>query len=171
MVNMNDQLKDAKLIVSIFNTFVPNCAAIAGGYIRDVETGREPRDIDIIVEFEDQRDFAEATLLADRLGYSSQVYHACAEYPNTARTGASVGVVKLHKHNQLDIDIIFKSVSVKRAIEDFPCNAVKVYLDGDTTITTEEYREFCKTRKLIFHPDAPQAYKDKLISYYPQDSL
>mgnify|MGYP003639027448 FL=1 len=163
-------LKDAKTIVMVFNVFNKECAAIAGGCLRDLETGREPRDIDIIVQYEDPRDFAEAQIQARFLGYTATVFQMHAEYPLEGICGAAVmGIAKLEHPTKLPIDIIFRDGPIRQVIEDFPCNAVKVYMVEDDIVQTPEYQEFLDTGKLTFHKGAPEAYKEKLLSYYPQD--
>lgn len=166
-------MKDALLICAVYNTFKKGSAAIAGGCIRDWELGREVRDIDIIVEFEGEADIREAHILADRLGYSAITYHNHPEY--RTRDSNTEAIVKLVHTSKLGIDVIFKTCSVQRAVQDFPCNAVKVYLEetlgGLKTITTPEYLEFCRTKVLHFHEDAPEEYKAKLLGYFPQEQL
>ena len=133
---MNPLLKDAQTIAMVVNVFKEDSAAIAGGCLRDMDTDRSPRDIDIIIEFEGPQDYAEVRILADRLGYFIQ--HDTVYEANSFHSEQVVSVIKLiHKDKRaVPIDVIFYKCTVEEAVREFSCNASKVYIDGSNKLAT-----------------------------------
>lgn len=169
---MNEKhIKDAKLITSIFNTFKEGSAIIAGGYPRDLQLGREPRDIDILVEWESKLDYDELTILADSLGYS------CRDYSN--RYSDDIGgqlrrvvslIPKLERgqfEENVVIDVIFLNCPVFERIDNFPSNLSKVWLVENTVIESGHFTDGKRCKVLKFSGDCPEEYITRMRSYFP----
>lgn len=163
-------LRDAKRIVGVFNVFDKGCAAIAGGCIRDIDTHRTPKDIDIIIHYQDVRDYRELEIQARFLGYECHYHGEGSGRANIDNDDDPIrNVITLRKEGKLPIDVIFMDCPVEQAVENFPCNAVMVWLEGNTPKSLPQYDEFIKTTKLVFYKRATDEYKARLNSYYPQD--
>ncbi|AUR95258.1 nucleotidyltransferase [Vibrio phage 1.204.O._10N.222.46.F12] len=162
-------IKAAKFICSIFNTFKPGSAVIAGGYVRDLVTGRSPKDIDILVEFGSTADYAEVGILADRLGYTVQdhSFGSSGNYEDDEDSELR-RVITLHKPNELTIDILFLNVTCMERIDNFPCNASMFWLDGDDIRKTDQAKEWLATNKLQFYKLATTAYIQRMENYFPE---
>jgi hypothetical protein len=158
--------KDAKTIAMVFNTFVPNSALIAGGSIRDLLTERDPKDIDILVQWFDERDDQELLILADRLGYDTV---DCSGTYDVQDIGDLRKVVKLTKDGEMPIDVIFLNCTPKERVKAFPCTASEVWLNGDTIESTSAFNEFVESRVLLFKYNASKEYINRMVHYYPQD--
>ena len=161
-------IQTAKIIATVFNTFVPNSAAIAGGYVRDTFSGlKKPKDIDIIVEFHDYHDYQELHILANRFGYKTLV-HGDSRY--SSGRGDTIGqlpkVITLSKAGELNIDVIFCNCSVQELIDNFPCNASMFWLDGDIVRARPEAQEWFEDGRLKFYPGATEAYKKRMYDYF-----
>jgi hypothetical protein len=162
-------IEAAKVIANIFNIFVPNSAAIAGGYVRDTVSGlKEPKDIDILVQFTGKSDFEELDILARRLGYEV-FWHGKnygGSYSATDTTGDIEKVARLTKRGEMDIDVIFVRCTVQQRIDDFPCNASKFWLDGDTVKARPEAEQWLKDGRLEFYLSATKEYKERMYNYF-----
>ncbi len=169
---VEDQLFAAKVIAAIFNTYNPDSARICGGYLRDVLTGREPKDIDVIVQHTDSSDVREIRILADRLGCKvTDTHSSYGEYSDDCGAcGDFVGVVKLHhEKTNMAIDVILTKPTPAERIEIFPANSSRVWLEGDKLCYTDDFAQFVEDHKLVFTDNAPQGYIDRMNKYYPQD--
>ena len=157
-------LKDAKTIAMVYNVFKKDSAVIAGGCLRDIDTGREPKDIDILIEYESDADYREASMLANRLGYKLKENNTYGpEGENQLRF-----VIKMVHETKKPIDLIFLNCPVQERIDNFPCNASQVWLYKGTVCSTEEYDQFLITNKLEFYKSATKEYKERMLNYYPQ---
>lgn len=169
---MNEKhVKDAKLITSIFNTFKEGSAIIAGGYPRDLQLGREPRDIDILIEWESELDYDELRILADRLGYV--VHDHSARYGDDEH-GQMRCVMTLepmfdkdHFAEGVMIDVIFLNCPVFERIDNFPCNLSKVWLVGDKVIESGHFTDGNRCKVMKFSVDCPAKYVERMKSYFP----
>lgn len=158
------RLKDAKLIVSIFNTFVPNCACIVGGFLRDIELGREPKDIDILIEYNGEADYREVAILADRLGYSLRDHSAnyAVDEVYSLRN-----VYTLTKDGCLNIDVIFINNTIAERIKEFPCGLSQIWLEGHWIKRTDKFNYGYRNKILQFTEDAPNEYVQRMQEYFP----
>ena len=159
------RLQDAMTIAMVYNVFTEGSAIIAGGCLRDLETGRDPKDVDILIEWESKADYREAEIMADRLGYTA---HHCNETYGDNEDGQLRTVYKLTKAGKKPIDLIFLNCPVMERIENFPCNAAMVWLDKGIIRSNASYGRFMNSGKLEFYDTCLPKYKAKLLSYYPQ---
>ena len=159
-----NRLKDAMTIAMVYNVFKEGSARIAGGCLRDLKLGREPKDIDILIEYGNSKDYDEAHLLAERLGYS--VENCSDGYEDTDDTNLR-HVYKLTKVNKLPIDLIFLNCTVKEQIERFPCSLTEIWLEGHWINTTKEFGTSLQNQTLIFREDTPEEYRQRMIGYFP----
>ena len=172
---MNEKhIKDAKLITSIFNTFKEGSAIIAGGYPRDLQLGREPKDIDILVEWESKLDYDELRILADRLGY---VVHDHSERYGDDEHGQMRCVMTLepmfdedHFAEGVMIDVIFLNCPVFERISKLPCTLSEAWLteSGDVNFSCD-FSVAVLNKVLYFrHSNAEyDEYEARMKSYFP----
>ncbi len=168
-----DQLYGARQIVRIFNTFSEGSARISGGYLRDLLTLREPKDIDILVQYTSVRDLQELRMLTHRCGFTLKSTHRTYhDYSNDCGAPNDlVGVVKLqHKMTDLTIDVIFARATPAERIAIFPANSSRVWLEDNRLCYSDDFKQFLVDRELVFTDDAPQEYVDRLRAYYPQNT-
>lgn len=170
---MNEKhVKDAKLITSIFNTFKEGSAIIAGGYPRDLQLGREPKDIDILVEWESKLDYDELRILADRLGY---VVHDHTERYGDDEHGQMRCVMTLEPIFDVDhfadgvmIDVIFLNCPVRERINNFPCTLSEAWLTtGGGVACSYEFHKAVLNKVMKFSVDCPAKYIERMKSYFP----
>lgn len=159
-------IKDAQLITSIFNIYKEGSACIAGGYLRDVYIGREPKDIDILVQYESDADYKEVEILADRLGYDLKDYSD--QYGSVDTEGQLRNVFTLMKYDKPCIDIIFLNCTVQERIENFPCSISKIWLDGSKLVLHKEFEETIDIQTMTFRSDVTPEYEARLRGYFPQ---
>jgi hypothetical protein len=165
---------DAKVITSIYNIFVEDSAKIAGGYVRDTLLGRDPKDVDIIVEFQDERDIKEAYILANRLGYDVYDYGDCYVSQQEAEHNDDVvKVLQLSKQpNRFEtitkIDIVFVQTTVMGHIESFQCSLSKAWLQGNVMRRHEDFHASVENKTLYFTKTATREYVERMISYFPE---
>lgn len=158
-------MKDAQIIASVFNTFQEGSALIAGGYIRDLVLGRKPKDIDILVHWQDANDDREIEILANRLGYSIL---NCAEGYGQSETDNLRCVYKLTKIGELPIDVIFLNCTPMERIKNFPCNASMVWTDGTSVRHLPSFEQFRNTGVLEFYETCTEEYAARMHTYFPK---
>lgn len=154
----------AKRIVGIFNCYKSNTATITGGYLRDLMTGREPKDIDILIRWFSELDFEEIRVLARRFGYSVEEFPS---YGTDTPVPEVLAVFKLTKYGELPIDIIFTKDSLPNHISKFPCSASQVWFEEGYIKSTDSFNHFLDSKVLIFTKYASEEYKERIMSYYP----
>jgi hypothetical protein len=153
-------------ISDIFNVYKEGSSYIAGGYLRDMDLGREPKDVDVLVEYGSDKDLEEGIRLADRFGYTCE------------RVGGNYGeigkdlhtVFALEKPGELKIDLVFLNVPCLPRIHDFPCNLCQIYRIGLTGIIakSEEYEEGVASKMIVYNPDQiRENYYNKMLRYFP----
>lgn len=171
---MNEKhVKDAKLITSIFNTFKEGSAIIAGGYPRDLQLGREPKDIDILVEWENKLDYDELTILADRLGYLCRDYSDRYDDHEDEQLRRVVSLIPKVEQGQFDevvaIDVIFLNCTVFERIYNFPCTISEVWLVGDGVAFSNAFCRAVTKKVLYFRHNSAEydEYEARMKSYFP----
>jgi hypothetical protein len=165
-MNMTIQMKDALLISNTYNLFTPNSSVIAGGFLRDWDLGRTPKDIDVLIEYQDKTCISEALLLADRLGYT--VIDHGEMYPEDGSQNLRL-VLRLEKEGHLSIDLIFLNCSVMARIEEFSCALSQIWWDNTLGVVCRKstYNFSYRNKKLVFSSTLTQEYKERMISYFP----
>lgn len=171
---MNEKyVKDAKLITSIFNTFKEGSAIIAGGYPRDLQLGREPKDIDILVEWESKLDYDELTILADRLGYTCRDYSDRYDDHEDGQLRRVVSLIPTFELGQSEarvvIDVIFLNCPVFERIYNFPCTISEVWLVGDGVAFSSAFCSAITEKVLCFRHNSAEydEYEERIKSYFP----
>lgn len=171
---MNEKhIKDAKLITSIFNTFKEGSAIIAGGYPHDLQLGREPKDIDILVEWESKLDYNELAVLADRLGYSCRDYSDRYSDDVDGQLRRVVSLIPKLERGQFEenvvIDVIFLNCPVFERISKFPCTLSEAWLteSGDVNFSYDFSVAVLK-KVLYFRHNSTEydEYEERMKSYF-----
>lgn len=170
---MNEKhVKDAKLITSIFNTFKEGSAIIAGGYPRDLQLGRTPKDIDILVEWESKLDYDELTILADRLGYLCRGYSDRYDDHEDEQLRRVVSLIPKVEQGQFDevvaIDVIFLNCPVFERIYNFPCTLSEAWLEGDKVECSSAFNKAVCSKVLYFRHNSAEydEYEARMKSYF-----
>ena len=156
----------ACLISDVYNLFVPGSSIVAGGYLRDLDLGRQPKDVDVLIEFDGDLDFKEAAIQARTLGYSirflTRVYGVSSD-------GDLHTIIQLEKEGELKIDLIFLNIPVLRRVEEFPCNLCKIYRDSSgEVVRCPDYVEGITNKRVIYYqPSLRPVYYMKMQEYFP----
>jgi hypothetical protein len=173
------EIKDAKIIASIYNVFVEGSAKVAGGYVRDLILARKPNDIDVIIQYTNDRDYDEARILANRLGYDLMDYgsdysdqNRIGVTPEEERTEQDLDVRRVFKLSKLfsplTIDLVFVNCTVQERISRFPCSISKAWLEGSVVHTSSDFRKSVQEKVLYFTPTATHEYVNKMTTYFPE---
>jgi hypothetical protein len=173
-------LRDAQRIVDVFNAFVGReVATIAGGCVRDYITGiKQPKDIDVIIEYTDYSDYAEIIILAKRLGYHVHDCSATGYEDNQIKRVFTLTCMpipfsntgKVENGHKLPIDVIFVSCTVEERIENFTCNISQVCIREGKVYGTDVAKDGLKNRCVVINPNAPtfnETYEDRMREYFP----
>lgn len=158
--------KDACLISDVYNLFSPGSSIVAGGYLRDLDLGRQPKDVDVLIEYADMRDTKEAEIQARTLGYNikrvTNVYRV-------AEDGDLHTILKLEKGGELSIDLIFLNIPVLQRVEEFPCNLCKIYRkEGGEVVRCPDYLEGIANKRIVYYqPSLQTSYLRKMKEYFP----
>lgn len=164
--------QDAMKIVRTFNFFAgKSVAAVTGGCIRSVLTGKTVKDIDIVIQMTD-KDVEEAYVLAARMGYIV-VVHQSGAYEST---DTLVDVMKLHKPNAEPIELLFINCSIEERIAAHSANCSNVWIELDRhdvphLHTLPDFSKFLRERTIQHYINSPQyseLYKRRLEQYYPE---
>lgn len=168
--------KDANFIVSIFNVFSEGSAVIAGGAVRDMQVGRTPKDVDIIIRYEDDKDIAEGRILADRLGYSVTRYNHYVYNPDTDYQLESNPsseflhcVLKLESGDK-EIDLIFVKTDPIEHIKKFPANSSMVWLDNGEVKYLPPFNDFMLSNT-IYVLNPYEEYAERMSKYFPEHKI
>lgn len=172
---MNEKhIKDAKLITSIFNTFKEGSAIIAGGYPRDLQLGREPKDIDILVEWTSKLDYDELTILADRLGYSCRDYSDRYDDHEDDQLRRVVSLIPKWERGQFEenvvIDVIFLNCPVFERISKFPCTLSEIWLTANGDVEFSYDFSVAVLKKVLhfrYNSAEYDEYEARMKSYFP----
>ena len=154
------------LISDVFNLSREGKSLVAGGYLRDIDLGREPKDVDVLIEYEDDLDLKEAEIQARFHGY------------DISRVGGNYGeigkdlhrVFKLRKEGELKIDLVFLNQPVLTRFYDFPCNMCMIYRHGETgeIVTSEDYDYGKLNKMVVYNPTTTREnYHKKMLEYFP----
>lgn len=172
---MNEKhIKDAKLITSIFNTFKEGSAIIAGGYPRDLQLGRTPKDIDILVEWESKLDYDELTILADRLGYLCRDYSDRYADNVDDRLRRVVSLIPKLERGQFEenvvIDVLFLNCPVFEGISKFPCTLSEIWLTAHGDVEFSYAFSIAVLKKVLYFRNTGceyTEYEERMKSYFP----
>jgi len=156
----------AKTICGVFNGLRKGSSIIAGGYLRDADLGRKPNDIDLIIEYEDDKDFQVASDFGEAFGYEVTI-------KGKGYIDREVScVLALNKKGEVPIDVIFLTVPVLERLAIFPCNLCKIHTDeGGVVIRAEDYVSGIKNKEIIYNEvTAREKYVIKMHEYFPDYS-
>lgn len=160
-----NRLKDAMTIAMVYNVFVEGSACIAGGCLRDMAIGsKEPKDIDLLIEWEGKVDYDELYIMADRLGYAV-MFHG-EDYGDMEDQNLRT-VFTLTKEGELPIDVLFLNCSTDTYIENFSCGISKIWLLGKTLCKHADFRHAISNEVLQFTGNVSESYRERMIRYFP----
>lgn len=153
----------AKTICGVFNGLRKGSSIIAGGYLRDLDLGRKPKDVDLIIEYEGEEDLALAEKFGKAFGYTSTV-------KGKGYIDREVKcVLAFEKDGEVKIDVIFLTVPVMERLAIFPCNICKIWTDQTGLVeATPEYSKGILNKEIIYNRGtAREKYIDKMHEYFP----
>ncbi len=153
----------AKTICGAFNGLREGSSIIAGGCLRDKDLGRDPHDIDLIIEYEDERDIKLAEDFGEAFGYDVTVKGKGYIDKEVAC------VLAFNKKGEVPIDVIFLTVPVIERLAIFPCNICKIHTDHTGVIVRhKEYVSGIANKEIIYNEaTAREKYVAKMHDYFP----
>ena len=154
------------LISDVFNLFKVDSSIVAGGYLRDLDLGRTPKDVDVLVEYESDSDYGEVAIQARVHGYSVKMV---GNVYDTTSDNELRRIFKLEKVGELPIDVIFLNIPVMDRVADFPCNLSQIYRNScGTVMKTPAYECGVRDKTVIYNLLTLRPnYEAKLRSYFP----
>ncbi len=169
-----DILEHAKILLSALNNISVVRPLIVGGVLRDLELGRKPKDIDILVK----------DVRANNIMFT--VANFCVKYGYSIKDKTShdpyyqddgllsskqiKGVYELVPNFEagIPIDVILVNVDPLERVRLFPCNASMIYMDSTGNITkTVEFEHFVFTGELHFYQTCVPQYVERMLKYFP----
>lgn len=161
--------RTACVISDFCNQVKPGSAIVAGGYLRDMELGRDPKDVDVLIHREGAC-VEDILALCEMHGYSSNNKFQRGEgYPEG--DDQLCGLIDLEKEGELKIDLVFLTVPVIERFDNFPCSLCKIYRHQVTheIIKALDFVESVNSKCLIFYRRTlMEPYKRKMIEYFPE---
>lgn len=146
-------------------------AVIAGGCLRDLDYGLQPKDVDIFIP--DARgeiiDDASATLYR-LFGEAKEVFGDISSQYDYVR---DIKLVQKYTINGLDFDIIFEHIKDKEqtVIDTFDFSICQIMHDGKETTVSRDY-ELTKANQMIYctryDEDTFQARVKRLAEKFPE---
>lgn len=162
---------ERKALLDSIITAMPG-AVIAGGYIRDLLLGLQPRDMDILIERDPSP--AELRTVEGILGVTLQLQPSPvgdddAEYVREGgRTSDITAVYKDEFHCMVDILVV---TGVLVHISEFPDDTSKAWYDTAGTHTMEAFRTGHENEVIRYRDSAPVARLEKLQAKFPSYRL
>jgi len=151
LINLTSLLK----VLSVHN----NCV-IAGGAIRDCIFGKNVNDIDVF--YWEEFDFSGLPIYVGptiTINDSSYNNHVCTHKGYITLNGASFFIDYIR--------ISPACLSLKQVLESFPINVSQVALDSMGNLYhTDAFLKCVEDKTLIFSPDCPMDYKQKIQAKY-----
>ena len=173
----NNAFQFGLTLCQMFNTIRPNTAIIAGGFLRDLETGRQPKDVDVFIECDSDYGVSMVETYAELAGCVVKRHEGSSksfkqEDPNNENVKE---VLTLESTDKLSVDVIFLKTPVRDRVKIFPCNASMLYFDPELgelgeVVRTPKFKEFLKNSVLKFYDTAKILYIRRLSGYYPNCS-